>query len=377
LKKWEPSKAKAAFHTAIELEPNNPDYRIGLIEAHKMANDPTGAIREAQAAAKVAPTSASIHRMLGDLLRTSGDNRGAAGAYRVVIKADPADVETHLHLAALCESLNDLPGATESYEAAAKLRPDDAKIKADLARVVAKAVEPPTSIEACRRILAKDPGNVAARYNLGRFLAERGDSTAIDELKKAAAADPKSGDIRVDLAEAILRTGRFREAATTFREAADRFPDESTKQIAARTAARNATKWAGLEKRLAEILSGAVTPNTPSAWADFGDVCRYTNRFAAAARFFAAAADGDDKYARPAAVCTALAGFDRGIDAKELTAERRTELRRTALAALKSNRTWTHDSALRVLKEPATLAKLSPEERTEWQLLWGGETAGR
>jgi serine/threonine-protein kinase len=377
LKKWEASKATAAFRTAVELEPNSVENRLGLIEARRIANDLVGAIGEARAAAKAIPNSAKIHRVLGDLLRATGDKPGAIAAYRATAKCEPNDVETYLVLAELYESLKDYAGAAESFEAVAKLRPDDERIKADLARVAAKVVEPPTSIEACRRILAKDPGNVAARHNLGRFLAGRGDPTAIDELKKAADADSKSGDIRVDLAEAILRTGRFREAAAMYREAASRFPEESDKQTAARTAARNAIKWAGLEVRLVEILAGAVTPTTPAAWADFGEVCRHTNRFAAAARFFAAAAEGDEKYARPAAISAAIAGFNRGIDAKELTDEKRTELRKTALTALKRNRTWVNDWALATIKEPATLAKLSPEERNEWQLLWSGETAGR
>src|SRR5206468_9217406 len=131
-----------------------------------------------------------------------------------------------------------------------------------------------------------------------------------------------------------------------------------------------------LEIRLPEILAGAATASSPAAWADFAEVCRHTSRFAAAARFFTTAAEGDDKYARPATVCAALAGFSQGIDAKDLTDEKRAELRKTALAALKQNRTWTNDSALTVLKDPATLGKLSNEERGEWQLLWSGETAG-
>ena len=125
-----------------------------------------------------------------------------------------------------------------------------------------------------------------------------------------------------------------------------------------------------------EILSGAVTPATAASWADFGEVCRHTGRFAAAARFFAAAADGDEKYGRAAAIYAALAGFNLGIDARELTDEKRAELRTTALEAFRHSRSWTTDPALAVLKEPATMEPLSAAERGEWQLLWAGEQTG-
>jgi eukaryotic-like serine/threonine-protein kinase len=377
LKKWEPSKAAAAFRAAIELSPTNLDYRIGLVDALKMANDPAGAIREAQATTKAIPNSAVGHRLLGELLRGSGDRPGAIAAFRAAVKCDPADVDCFLQLGALCESTDDLAGATEAYRAAADLKPMDAKIQSALARVIGKSNDAANTVEACRRILAMEPGNVSVRQKLGRLLAERGDEAAIEELKKAADANQTSAEIRHDLADALLQFGQFRAAASAYREAADRFPEESAKQSAARTAARNATRWAGLEARLAEVLAGAVTPSTPSAWADFGEVCRHTGRYAAAAKFFAAATEGDEKHARPAAICAALAGFNRGIDAKELSDAQRAALRTKALAAFHRSPAWTTDPALAALKQPAIIQSLPAEERSDWQLVFASERAGR
>src|SRR5205814_4613432 len=136
-------------------------------------------------------------------------------------------------------------------------------------------------------------------------------------------------------------------------------------QEESRTAARRALRWAGLEVRLPEILSGAVTPASPSAWADFGEVCRGTGRYAAAARFFAAAAEGDEKYARPAAIYAAPAGFNRGVDVKELTDDKRADLRKSALAAFRKSPNWANDRALVALRDPAALNALPPAERNE------------
>ncbi len=376
LKRWEASKAVAAYLTASELQPTNVDYRLGLIKALRMGNDPSGAIREARAAARAIPSAAAIHRMLAELLRMSGDKPAAIGAYIAAAKCDPKDVDTRLQLGAVYESLDDIGGAQEAYHAAALLRPDDATIKAALARVEAKVNQVPTTVDACRRLLVWQPANVAVRHQLGRLLADRGDATAIDELKKAVDDRHATDEMRIDLAETLLKYGRFREAAGAFRDAAARFPETSAKQSAALTAARNALRWAGLEARLPEALTGAITPSTPAMWADFGQVCRHTHRFAGAAKFFAAAAAGDEQYARVAAMYAALAGFNLGSDSKELTGAKRADLRKSALLAFRSHRSWTTDPSLASIKG-APLKELTPEERVAWQSLWANEQTER
>ena len=377
LKRWEASKAIGAYRTASELQPANIDYRLGLIRALRMANNSPAAIREAQIAAKTVPSSAAVQRVLGELLRTSGNKAAAIDAYRAAEKCDPHDVDTKLQLGMLYEALDDMTSAQEAYQAAAAISPEDSTIKAALARVQSESNRAPATIDACRQLLARRPGNLVVRHQLGRLLAERGDVAAIDELKKAADDKHATNEMRLDLAEALLRFGRFREAASAYRDAAARFPEESAEQLAAQTAARNALRWAGLETRLPEALAGAIVPSTAAAWADFGEVCRHTGRFAGAARFFAAAAKDDAKFARLDAVYSALAGFKIGSDAKDLTDAKRAELRKSALTALQHDRSWTADPALAAIREPARLEDLTPEEKSEWQLLWAGEPVRR
>lgn len=375
VKRQEPAKAAADYRAAVALDPANVDYRLGLIDSLRMSGDSVAALEEAKAATKAAPSSAAAYRALGELLRLSGDKVGAAAALRATIACDPEDVEAQLRLGEICESLDDLPGAAQAFQAAAKLQPNNSRIRTDLARIIARINEPPSTIVGCRRILANDPGNATVRDILGRLLADDCDTSAIDELKKAVDGNPDSGQIRTHLADALLQFGQFRAAAGMYREAAERFPEDSPNQVAARTAARTALRWAGLETRLVEILSGAVTPTTASAWADFGEVCQRTGRFAAATRFFANAAEQDRAYARSATICSALAGFNRGVDVTELNDSKRSELRTTALAALQQHRDWVADSALVVLKRPEALEKLSANERREWQSLWAGKPA--
>jgi tetratricopeptide (TPR) repeat protein len=276
----------------------------------------------------------------------------------------------------MCEATDDLAGALGAYRSAADLRPKDDKIQANIARLT-KLTEQPKTIDDWKKLVAKEPNNKIARHRLGQLLAEQGDETSIAELTRATEIDPASPDIRNDLANAHLRFGKFRAAASAFRAAAERYPEESPKQIATQNAARSAMRWAGLESRLPEILAGSVTALSTTGWVDFGEVCKRTGRFAAAAKFFGQAAIEDNQYLRPAAVYAALAGFNRGKDADELSESQRAELRRRAMAILSKNRAWASDPELSPLKDTKSLEKLDSAERDAWRTLFNGEVAGR
>jgi eukaryotic-like serine/threonine-protein kinase len=370
LKRWEASKSAAAYRAAIELEPTAIEHRLGLVEAMRISNDNPGAIREAKAATVAAPTAAAAHRVLGDLLRASGDQHAAASAYRSAVKHDPADAESQIKLASLCESLDDAPGAAQAYQAAAELRPDDLKLQTAAARMLQKTGDSTGAIRIFGHITTKEPNNAAARRQLGQLLLDRNDDAAIEHFTKAADAEPKSPELRLELAEALLFFGKFRPAANAYRAAAERFPSESDKQVAAQQSYRDAMRWAGLQNQLPLILSGQATASSPRTWADFGAVCRHTGRFAAAARFFTKAAEGDEKHASSVIICQTLAGFGRGIDANELSTEERTKLRQSALAALQKNRSLANDRSLRSLKDSRAIESLPTDEREAWKSLW-------
>jgi eukaryotic-like serine/threonine-protein kinase len=370
LDRWEAAKAIAEFRSAVAAEPANIEYRLGLVKALRVGNDSAGALREAKAAVAVAPKSAAAHRAVGELLAVSGDRPGAVTAYKAAIQCDPADAEAHQRLAGVYERLDDRAAAAAEYKAVADLRPKDIKAQFALGRARQKIGDWSGAAEAFRRALALDPQDATAHQQLGISLAAAGNDAGIEVLKSAVEAQPDSGDARTDLGQALLRAGRFREAASTLRAAAERFPEDSRKRDDARSAARTAMRMAALEDRLPEIQSGAVTMTIPAAWAEVAEVCRRTKRFASAARFFEEAADGDPKYAGPAATCAALAGFGRGADAKDLSEAARAEWRKTALAALKKSPELAKDGALQGLREATDT--LPAGEREGWKAIWDG-----
>src|SRR5262249_46238411 len=90
-------------------------------------------------------------------------------------------------------------------------------------------------------------------------------------------------DARAALGHVLCQLGHFLAAATVLREAAEKFPPDSPKREAAQASACSATRMASLEERLPEIAAGDVTLSSPAAWAEVGEVCRRTKRYAAAA----------------------------------------------------------------------------------------------
>jgi eukaryotic-like serine/threonine-protein kinase len=370
-RKWEASKAVAEFRAAVAADPKNVDYRVGLVDALRVANDMTGALREARLAATALPTSAAAHRTVGDILHLSGDLMGAVAAYRAAIKLDANDAETHQRLAGTYDAQKDFKSAATEFQAVADLRTKDVKAQLALGRARVKAGDP-SAAEAFRRALALEPADATVRQQLGRCLATFGDEKGIDELKIAMTSLPESGEVRADLGNAYLALGQFRIAATTLREAADKFPADHPKVEAAKSLARTAMRMAALEDRLPQVMSGAVTMSTPVAWAEVGEVCRRTKRYAAAARFYGEAAEGDPKYAAQAATCAALAGFGRGNDAADVSEVARAEWRKTALTMFQKSADLAKDPILGSLREPNTMAELPADEREAWKLVWEG-----
>ncbi len=144
-----------------------------------------------------------------------------------------------------------------------------------------------------------------------------------------------------------------------------------------------------------------MKPEDTAECLSFGDVCRYKERYASAARFYADAvaasprpADGLPRSHRYHAACVAVrAAAGEGLDADKLDAQQRARLRQQALDWLRSElkaleqsleknekqfrpapqRTlpqWQGNPDLASVRDEPALAKLSESERQVWRQFW-------
>lgn len=132
-----------------------------------------------------------------------------------------------------------------------------------------------------RRRLEADPSNKTLRLELGKSLVSQGDESGLAELEPL-------GDVPA-FADAALQFGKFRKAAA-YRTAA-----ESTKNEAQasrwRTQSWTALKWATLESRLPDVITGTLVPDTAASWSDFAHIAQRTRKHVSATKLFASATD--------------------------------------------------------------------------------------
>lgn len=82
------------------------------------------AIKELQAAIKLAPDNSSIHLNLGNVLLDTGDRASAEKEYREAIRLNPSNINAHNNLGLVLEQQGDFEGAEKEYLQALAINPN-------------------------------------------------------------------------------------------------------------------------------------------------------------------------------------------------------------------------------------------------------------
>jgi serine/threonine protein kinase/tetratricopeptide (TPR) repeat protein len=186
---------------------------------------------------------------------------------------------------------------------------------------------------------------VAADYappyaSLGVVLAGQGKTgEAIPLVQKAVELDPKFVYTHGILGELLLHQGKLDEAVSQLNKLIERAPqDASALQLRA-----DALRLRGLLPKLNEFVDGTAEPADNGQRLDLARLCLYRQRYAAAARFYAAALDADPKLAddptldhRYSAACAAARAAHGDGDGAPLDAAARARLRKQAVAWLRA-----------------------------------------
>jgi tetratricopeptide (TPR) repeat protein len=310
--------------------------------------------------------NASLGEILGDSSAASG-NEGI-GFWRAAVAARPSAAVAHYNLGARLDRQGNPAEAEREYRAALLLKAD----------------EP------------------AYHNSLGNTLSDqRKPAEAEAEYREALRIQPDFPEAHLNLGGALWVQGRFREALDELRRG---------HQLGARDPQwpHPSAAWVEKCRRLVEfdallpaVLNGAADPADAEAALGFASVCRYTKRYAAAARLsavaFATAAleavnDPQNGLRYSGAGSAALASCGQGDDAPADDAER-ARLRGLALAWLRADLTawetlarrvdaegvqavqgalrhWRDDADLAGVRHADALDQLPEGDRAEWRKLW-------
>jgi serine/threonine-protein kinase len=399
--------AMAEYRRAIALDPKQALAHTNLGNALKDQGQLPKAMAEYRRAIAVDPKNALAHYNLGTTLSDQGHRDEAVAEFRRAIVLDPKDAAPHYNLGFNLFAQGKRDEAAAEYRRAIALEPKLAMAHNNLGFALYVQGQLGEAVAEYRRAIALEPNLAGAHYNLGNALYAQGRRReAVAAYRHAIALEPKYAEAHCNLGMALRMLGRLQESLDCFRRG-------HRLGMRRRDWHQPSADWVKLAEQLAELdtqlpafLKGTHQPGNGGECLALAEVCRFKQRYAAAAHFFAEAfsrlpqlaADRSAGYRYNAACYAALAGAGRGQDAGRLVSKKKARLRGRALAWLRAELTlwgrqltggkprgrqiakqrlrhWQIDPDLAGVRDKAALAKLPEAERQEWAKLWADVAA--
>jgi len=220
LERKEPQKGIPIQEALMKLDPSFPRgwHNLGLL--YLAANRPQAAVRAFERAHEREPGSAATLLNLGYAYDLAGDRDRAVRTYFRTIAVDPTETKAWYNLAVIAFELRQYSNARRAIDQVLARQPGDAAAKTLRARLdaAARAATAPSEDAVAEATLA--------RCQAGRTAAEAGRVTdAIAILNAAAWLDERSPLPHHYLANVYYLRGQYAEALVHQREALQRSPD--------------------------------------------------------------------------------------------------------------------------------------------------------
>jgi putative PEP-CTERM system TPR-repeat lipoprotein len=244
-----PEQALQEIRTLERQRPN--DVRVYVLAGDFWVSQKKWSEAEAAyaAAQKRAPDDAAIAIKVHAAASSGGKTAGADSAAERWLRSHPNDVVVRAYLAERALRAHDYRTAAAYYLAIVALQPENAAMLNNLAWVSGELGHP-EALSYAQKALSLAPRNPSILDTMGTLLVKKGDvAQGIEKLRQAAQAAPNQADIRLHLAEALIKAGDKTAARKELEalaaagsepagEAAATDKDKSTDQKGAGTAAR-------------------------------------------------------------------------------------------------------------------------------------------
>lgn len=204
----EGASALATLEKALRLAPNSEEVLRAYAQVCLTGHAPVPAILALEPLARLWPTVAEYHYLLGVALMQAGDMPAATESLQ---QAEQLDPDRALTLVALGLALNErklYAQAKPKLERSLELAPDSLEAVAALAEAEQGLGDLGQAESHARRVLESQPRNATANLVMGMVLMERERyAEAREALEKAAAAAPESPKVHYQLSLACARVG--------------------------------------------------------------------------------------------------------------------------------------------------------------------------
>jgi tetratricopeptide (TPR) repeat protein/tRNA A-37 threonylcarbamoyl transferase component Bud32 len=384
------------YREALRLDPKLTSAHDHLGRALYDKGRLDEAIGHFRQALRLRPKNAPVHNGLGNALVAKGLADEAIGHFRQALRIDPKNAPAHMNLGNVLHARGRLDDAIPHFQQVLRLDPKSVAAHINLGSALHAKGRSEEAVGHFRQAARLDPKSAMAHNNLAGALADKGRlDEAADHFRQAVRLDPKNGELRGALGEVLVAQGRFREAEAATRRGLELLPQVHALRGPMTEQLQHCRRMLALEARLPAVLRDKDKPASAAEGLEFGDLCRVTKQYAAAARFYADALAADPKLAGDlpaghrynAACAAARAGAGQATDAAMLDAKARARWRKQALdwlradlaawakakdRALRQQRLmhWQQDGDLAAVRDAGALGRLPPAERRAWQCLW-------
>ena len=224
-------KARECFARAVQLDPDNFDFRYSLGFALSHLGKISDALGQMEAAEKLKPRDAQVHYQLYRLWLLEHEKARANRELREFYALNKAGEQRDLAAVMVAKGNQLLAagnslGAASAFKKALRLWPDDPEIHYDLSLAMSKLGRQDEASRELRKTIAIDPKFAPAHNRLGLILMADGkNSDAEREFKSASVIDPQFAEARNNLGVLLGREGKYAEAIECFRLAIEANPE--------------------------------------------------------------------------------------------------------------------------------------------------------
>lgn len=306
------TEALVAFRSASKTQPDLPMPWLQLAKAAEQADDLNSARHYYEKCLQADRANMPSLYRLAQFAEEANDLSQAERCYGSIIAFDPEQLDARRRLGTLFRQQNRFDDALRQWELLVSLNETNANDRREFAQTLAaagkltdaqrearQAVMLAPKADAGYRILGDvllkqgDISGVTANYRMalklnstdhqlriryGQLLLDQGNEEGLLQLRQASELSPGDSQALMELATGLARTGRFRMAATTYREAAASYPADSPQQDELTKLARRQTRLAGLEGRLTELIATGPSAYTAEMCFDIAEMCAATKR---------------------------------------------------------------------------------------------------
>jgi serine/threonine-protein kinase len=372
-------------------------YLLGL-----HSSNPAEQIGAFRATLAVRPQSAIACYSLGVVHYADQQLAEALACYRKAVELDENYVAAHSNLGLVLSDLGQTDEAIACFRRALELDPRHAFALINLGATLQAQEKWDDAAAAYRAAIDLDPRSEAANNNLGTLLRLQGRlDEAIALFRQTVEINPQHAMAWCNLGHTLRQQGNLAEALPALRQGHECGSPTKGWSYPSGQWVQETERLVAAEQKLPAIVSGEISPADAGEQLVLAELCQiYKKRYAAAARFYAAALVAEPSLAldvsncrRYNAACAAVqAAAGRGVDAGELNDTERAEFRRQALAWLQADLTawslaaaissksrgaivttlehWQSDPDLADVRDAAALEAFPVDEQKSWRRLW-------